>query len=140
PTHEIFFAPRASEPLTARNIRLRFNDFTNIYPDIFTREIERELKFSDHTLHECTEELAKFNLIDVSADTVSLAFQVLRSAALKQAEGQYFTPRTVIEAAVTLMQIDWDDIILDPACGTGGFLIQCLLEMKGRFPKKDADI
>lgn len=91
-------------------------------------------------MHDCVDELAKYNLIDVSVDTVSFAFQVLRSAALKQEEGQYFTPRPVIEAAVKLMQIEWDDLILDLACGTGGFLIQCLLEMNQRYPGRGADV
>ncbi|MGH9724139.1 MAG: HsdM family class I SAM-dependent methyltransferase, partial [Candidatus Acidiferrales bacterium] len=140
PQEELFFAPRASDALTAKHLREKFKTFTGVYPDIFTRASDRELRFSDHTLHECADELAKYNLIDVSADTVSVAFQVLRSAALKQEEGQYFTPRPVIEAAVRLMQLDWDDIVLDLACGTGGFLIQCLLEMKSRFPKKGDDI
>lgn len=140
PEDEVMFSPRASEALTAKHIRKRFEDFTNVYPDIFTRPADKVLGFSDHTIHACTDELAKYNLIDVSADTVSVAFQVLRSAALKQAEGQYFTPRPVIEAAVRLMQIDWDDLVLDPACGTGGFLIQCLLEMKRRFPSRGDDI
>lgn len=140
PDEEVFFAPRASEALTAKHIRRKFQDFTALYPDIFTRPADRELGFSDHTIHLCAEELSKYNLIDVGADTVSVAFQVLRSAALKQEEGQYFTPRPVIEAAVKLMQIDWDDIILDPACGTGGFLIQALLEMNRRFPTRPADI
>ncbi|MCX5877331.1 MAG: N-6 DNA methylase [Deltaproteobacteria bacterium] len=137
---ELFFAPRASETLTAKEIRKKFATFTSIYPDIFINPTDKQLRFSDHTLHECVDELAKYNLIDVSADTVSMAFQVLRSAALKQEEGQYFTPRPVIEAAVRLMQIDWDDIILDPACGTGGFLIQCLLEMNHRHPARQSDI
>lgn len=140
PEDEVIFAPRASEALSGKLIRKKFEDFTAVYPDIFTRASDRELRFSDHTIHVCVDELAKYNLIDVSADTVSVAFQILRSAALKQEEGQYFTPRNVIEAAVKLMQIDWDDIVLDPACGTGGFLIQCLLEMKERFPNRGDDI
>jgi len=140
PTDELLFAPRASEAITAKHIRKKFEEFTAIYPDIFTRASDRELHFSDHTLHVCADELAKYNLIDVSAETVSVAFQILRSAALKQEEGQYFTPRNVIEAAVKLMQIDWNDLVMDPACGTGGFLIQCLLEMKRRHPNKAEDI
>ena len=140
PTTELFFAPRASEALTGTHIRKKFEGFTRVYPDIFTNETDKQLRFSDHTVHQCVDELAKYNLINVSADTVSMAFQVLRSAALKQEEGQYFTPRPVIEAAVKLMQVDWDDIILDPACGTGGFLIQCLLEMKHRHPAQQDEI
>ena len=81
----------------------------------------------------CVDLLCGLRIIDLGLSTVSLAFQVLRSEALKQNEGQYFTPHAVIEAGVRLMQIQWDDIIIDPACGTGGFLVECLTELKRRY-------
>lgn len=37
--------------------------------------------------------------------------------------GQYFTPRDLIEGIVEVMQIGPDDTVVDPACGTGGFLL-----------------
>jgi len=84
--------------------------------------------------------LAPLKLLEAGADTVSIAFQVLRSAALKQEEGQYFTPTPVIKSAIKLMDISLDDIIIDPACGTGGFLIQCLVELKAKYPKQDKEV
>ncbi len=41
----------------------------------------------------------------------------------KSGAGQYFTPRTLIDSMVALMQPTLDDVIQDPAAGTGGFLI-----------------
>lgn len=41
----------------------------------------------------------------------------------KSGAGQYFTPRPLIEAMVEVMRPTVDDIIQDPAAGTGGFLI-----------------
>jgi type I restriction enzyme M protein len=37
--------------------------------------------------------------------------------------GQYFTPRELIKAIVDVMQPRPDDVVCDPACGTGGFLL-----------------
>ena len=37
--------------------------------------------------------------------------------------GQYFTPRALIQAIVDVMQPRVDDYVIDPACGTGGFLL-----------------
>ena len=73
-------------------------------------------------------------LIDLGVSTVSVAFQVLRSEALKQGEGQYFTPNQVIQAGIRLMQIKFEDIVIDPACGTGGFLVQTMLDMQRQNP------
>ncbi|HTP27490.1 MAG TPA: N-6 DNA methylase [Anaeromyxobacteraceae bacterium] len=41
----------------------------------------------------------------------------------KSGAGQYFTPRRLIDAMVSVMKPTLDDVIQDPAAGTGGFLI-----------------
>jgi type I restriction enzyme M protein len=42
---------------------------------------------------------------------------------VKSGAGQYFTPRPLIDAIVEVMRPGPNDRIMDPACGTGGFLI-----------------
>lgn len=139
-TSEVYFRPFATDSATASFIKEKFASFIDVYPDIFVSKSDQELRFDDTTIHEVVERLCRFNLIDISADTVSIAFQVLRSAALKQEEGQYFTPKQVIQAAIKLMDVSLSDIIIDPACGTGGFLIQSLIEMKDRYPNQEKEI
>jgi type I restriction enzyme M protein len=41
----------------------------------------------------------------------------------KSGAGQYFTPRRLIDSMVAVMRPTIDDVIQDPAAGTGGFLI-----------------
>lgn len=137
---EVYFRTFATENGTAKYIKDKFDNFIEVYPDIFVSKSDQELRFDDATIHDVVERLSKYNLIDIGADTVSIAFQVLRSAALKQEEGQYFTPKQVIQAAVKMMDVTLDDIIIDPACGTGGFLIQSLIEMKERYPNEEKEI
>lgn len=140
PSREVYFRASATEEATATYIKKKFSNFIQVYPDIFVTQSDQEIRFNDGTIHECVETLSTLNLISVGVDTVSMAFQVLRSAALKQEEGQYFTPKPVIEAAVKLMEVSLDDIIIDPACGTGGFLIECLIDMKERYPNKETEV
>ena len=137
---EVYFRTFATENGTAKYIKEKFDNFIEVYPDIFVSKSDQELRFDDATIHDVVERLSKYNLIDIGADTVSIAFQVLRSAALKQEEGQYFTPKQVIQAAVKMMDVTLDDIIIDPACGIGGFLIQSLIEMKERYPNEEKEI
>ena len=137
---EVYYRLFSTEEQTAKFIKNKFNDFIQVYPDIFVTKSDQEIRFDDATIHEVVEKLSRFNLIDIGADTVSIAFQVLRSAALKQEEGQYFTPKQVIQAAIKLVDITLDDIVIDPACGTGGFLIQSLVELKEKYPKSDKEI
>lgn len=137
---EVYFRAFATNKLTAKYIKEKFETFIEIYPDIFVTNSDQEIRFDDSTIYEIVEKTSRYNFIDVGAETVSIAFQVLRSAALKQEEGQYFTPKQVIQAAIKLMDIGLEDIIIDPACGTGGFLIQCLIELKEKFPDKEKEI
>lgn len=130
----VFFRPMESAAKTARAIKDRYQKFVELYPETFTTEQDKVLRFSDSTLATCVDILSGLRLIDLGVSTVAVAFQVLRSEALKQGEGQYFTPTAVIQAGVRLLQIQWEDIVLDPACGTGGFLIQTLLALQESNP------
>ena len=135
PDSPVIFRHKESVRKTAEDIRKAFIDLINVYPETFTTENDKRLRLSDETIAYCVDALAGLRLLDMGVKSVALAFQVLRSEALKQGEGQYFTPQAVIEAGVRLMDIQQADIIIDPACGTGGFLVQCMSEMQRKFPK-----
>lgn len=55
----------------------------------------------------------------------------------KAGAGQYFTPRPLIKAIVEVMKPTPDDTILDPACGTGGFLLEAYSYMKKQTKDKE---
>jgi len=113
-----------SEAETAARIRDQFNQFRTLRTDVFAETGDTELELDDHTIQQAVYELSTLRLLDMSADAVAAAFQVFRSANLKAGEGQYFTPRRVVESAIAILEITRDDKIIDPACGTGGFLIE----------------
>ncbi len=125
-----FFRTMESESKTAAAIRTRYEKFVELYPEVFTTEKDKTLTFGNETIAAIVDELSGLRFIDLGVSTISMAFQVLRTEALKQGEGQYFTPQAVIEAGVRLMEIRWEDIIIDLACGTAGFLVQSLFEMR----------
>ncbi len=51
-------------------------------------------------------------------------------------KGQYFTPRQVVRAAVEMLQIDENMRIVDPACGSGGFLIYSMERVWKKLEKE----
>ena len=141
PHDPVFFRQRESATKTAEAIRYEYDELVNVYPETFTTANDKHLRLADDTISYCVDALAGLRLLDMGVNSVSLAFQVLRSEALKQGEGQYFTPQTVIEAGVRLLDLQQSDMVIDPACGTGGFLVQSMLEMRRKFPEiKDIDL
>lgn len=71
-------------------------------------------------------ELAKYSFLDASVDVKGLAYETIVSNTLKQEAGQFFTPRNIIKAMVEMLNPSETDRVLDPACGSGGFLVMVL--------------
>ncbi len=71
-------------------------------------------------------ELQPFSLTDAERDAVGDAFEVFIDHALKGGQGQFFTPRNVVKMTIDILNPTPEDLIIDPACGSGGFIIECL--------------
>ena len=121
---------------TAQRIRELFHDLLISNSDSF-EDGNEEIIFDDSTISKCVFELAKYRVFGLPLETASTAFQVFRQDNLKSDDGQYFTPLPVIQNAVKLLQIQLSDKVLDPACGTGGFLLQSFIALKENYPALD---
>jgi len=80
-------------------------------------------------------ELQNYCLIEAERDVIADAFETFIGHALKGGQGQFFTPRNVIKMMVDILNPRDTDQIIDPACGSGGFLIESL-----RHVWKEVDI
>lgn len=76
---------------------------------------DRALRYSLKILNE-------INLPESPSHTFGDAFQALMGPRLRGDKGQFFTPRSVVRALVDLLSPEADSRVIDPACGTGGFL------------------
>jgi len=71
-------------------------------------------------------ELQNYCIMSADRDAIGDAFEVFIGPALRGAEGQFFTPRNVVQLIVSIIDPKPGDKIIDPACGSGGFLIASL--------------
>ncbi len=78
-------------------------------------------------------ELAKYDFTRTDVDAKGAAYQEIVGSNLRGDRGQYFTPRGVIKLAVNILNPKENERILDPACGTGGFLVATLAHMLKQF-------
>lgn len=68
--------------------------------------------------------LERYNLSDTSEDIKGIAFERFLGRTFRGDIGGFFTPRTVVEFMIRMTQPREGDIVCDPACGSGGFLIR----------------
>ncbi len=84
-------------------------------------------------------ELQLYSLKDSSRDAVGEAFEIFIGPSLKGAQGQFFTPRNVVNMVIRMIDPDTDEKILDPACGSGGFLVESLRYVWDKIEQKAKD-
>ena len=101
-----------------------FNLVKGKYSDIIDES--DEIILDEKSIAYIVGELQQFTLIDSQRDAVGDAFEVFITNALKGGQGQFFTPRNVVKMIIDILDPDPNDSILDPACGSGGFIVECL--------------
>jgi type I restriction enzyme M protein len=94
------------------------------YRDIFSPEERINLELS--TLAFVVGQLQNYDLSHSSRDVKGLAFQKFVYAHQRGDRGEFFTPDPIIELATSIINPKINEIVLDPACGTGGFLVAAL--------------
>jgi type I restriction enzyme M protein len=71
-------------------------------------------------------ELARYQLLDAEVDIKGMAYEAMMATTMKREKGQFFTPRNIVEAMVEILAPLPGERVLDPACGSGRFLVACL--------------
>ena len=77
---------------------------------------------SDESIRQCMTDLAHLDLSIAPAHVLGEAFQALIGPRLRGDKGQFFTPKSLVKAMVRIVAPQPHESVLDPACGTGGFL------------------
>lgn len=68
-------------------------------------------------------QLQGYSLLASPVDVKGVAYEEIVGSNLRGDRGEFFTPRNACRMAVTMLDPQPDERILDPSCGTGGFLI-----------------
>ncbi|MCR2108788.1 N-6 DNA methylase [Campylobacter upsaliensis] len=85
------------------------------------------------------ENLESISLSETELDIKGKVFQKFFADFFKGKAGQYFTPLNIVRFMVECFDITQDDLVLDPSCGSGGFLLQTLQYMQEESKKLDGE-
>lgn len=98
-----------------------FKDAKKRWPGVFPSDSRVALE-SEH-LQICVGTLEGWKLFNSNLDIIDDAFEYLVSKSAKGEKGQFFTPRWVTEMCVRMLDPKENEAVVDPACGSAGFLI-----------------
>ena len=103
-------------------------------PEIFKDEITLGSKI----LYQLVEHLQELHIDKIDLDTKGIAFEIFMQDFFKGKNGQYFTPRNIVKFCIDIIDPKLNDLVLDPACGSGGFLLYSLAHVRN-FAEKNYD-
>ena len=112
-----------------------FEETKKAYQDIF--DSDDRIRISTIALGFTINKIQSISLLNSSQDAKGLAFQKFLSHHEKDGRGQFFTPEPVIDFCVEMMQPKPNEKIIDPACGSGGFLMSALKYLQKNYSELD---
>lgn len=83
-----------------------------------------EIKIRENSFVQILEKLQNFNLSDTQDDVKGIAFEQFLGTTFRGELGQFFTPRTIVDFMTEILDPQEGEVICDPTCGSGGFLIK----------------
>lgn len=111
----------------ARRLGRVFDSVKRRYPTIFDKNAE--IRLQARSLAYVVGELQRYSFLETNIDVKGKAYEELVGANLRGDRGEFFTPRNVQRMAIRMLDIQEGERVLDPACGTGGFLVIAMNEM-----------
>jgi len=133
--HELKFRKYKDPKTTYNEISNLFEGAKNEWKGIFERS--DKIKLTPEHLNVCVGELQEVKLFGADLRIIDEAFEYLVPEVSKSKKGQYFTPRVIIDTAVKMLNPHRKEYIIDPACGSAGFLVHAMQYVWGKYNMND---
>ncbi len=131
---EVEFSKAIDPDITYDRINLLFHKACEEWPGIFKEGEDIEL--TKRHLQVCIGPIEGVRLMGSDLRIMDDAFEYLLPAEAKKKKGQFFTPRHVVEMCVRMLNPKKNEFVLDPSCGSAGFLLHA---MEWCYPTSDYD-
>ena len=91
------------------------------------------IKIRENSFEAIVKELEIYNLSTTSDDVKGIAFEKFLGKTFRGELGQFFTPRTIVDFMVEVLDPQEGEILCDPCCGSGGFLIRAFEYVRSKI-------
>lgn len=93
------------------------------------------IKIKEASFEAIVEKLQIYNLSNTADDVKGIAFEKFLGRTFRGELGQFFTPRTIVNFIIDILDPQEGEIICDPCCGSGGFLIRAFEYVREKIEK-----
>ena len=93
------------------------------------------IKIRENSFEQIVKELEIYNLSTTSDDVKGIAFEKFLGRTFRGELGQFFTPRTIVDFMVKVLDPQEGEYVCDPCCGSGGFLIDAFEYVRAKIEK-----
>ena len=108
----------------------RITSYNVCYTKLLRNEI---IRIRENSFEAIVEELQIYNLSTTSDDVKGIAFEQFLGKTFRGELGQFFTPRTIVDFIVEVLDPQENEVICDPCCGSGGFLIKAFEYVRSKI-------
>lgn len=127
-----FLAPEAQIPY----MQYLFKNTKNEFAEDKLFDSYETIKIKQYSFEQIVKELEKYNLSATSEDVKGIAFEHFLGTTFRGELGQFFTPRTIVDFMVEVLDPQEGETICDPTCGSGGFLIKSFEYVREKIEKE----
>jgi type I restriction enzyme M protein len=121
---EVHFRKSDDPRTTYDTIDMLFRKAMGEWPGIFDEN--EHIKLTPQHLQVVVGPLERIRLLGANMRVMDDAFEYLMPSVAKKKNGQFFTPRYVIDMCVKMLNPQKREYVVDPACGSGGFLLHTM--------------
>lgn len=107
------------------------------YPQIFSSNDAIEL--DPRVVRYIVDQFQYWSLLMTNTDVKGKAYEEIVGSNLRGDRGEFFTPRNICKMAVEMLDPGPEDTIIDPACGTGGFLTVAMTHVSDRIRESEGE-
>ena len=94
-----------------------------------------KIEIRENSFEQIVKELEIYNLSTTSDDVKGIAFEQFLGKTFRGELGQFFTPRTIVDFMVSILDPQEGELVCDPCCGSGGFLIKAFEHVREKIER-----
>ncbi len=128
----------------AARVRWLFNqaNATPGFDHIFSQD---DIGVDDLSIHDVFRQLQNYSLLETTsqvegADIKGTIYENIIGNTFRGELGQFFTHRSIVEFMVRMVGINETQVVYDPSCGSGGFLIMCAKIIREQIRRERSDL